>query len=269
MFKSYTAHCEDAILWSLLGKLPQGFFLTVEAEPPLQSAMTQGFYAYGWRGLNVIANPKGHEILLALRPDDRHLYARVAASDESLVQQADPVVLTLEAICRYYAPPVFELLHLGSTLDKATVIRSLQWQDYRPRVVLVSVGTAEELEWEKLLIQQDYHFIRLLGYQRVYLAAEQMPLATEWLANPSCWDEPCVWHKEADLTALARDLDACRCELILKEQQYQVLRVEHSRVLNELHAVYASKAWRITQPLRWLSHYGKIVWRRLRRITAP
>lgn len=265
MFISYAKYCEDVILWSLLGKSQQGVFLTVEVEPSVQNSVTQGFYAYGWRGINVIADPQMYEILMALRPDDRNLYASVTENNDNL---AHHVVLTLEAICRYYTPPVFELLHLGVTLDKSSVIRSLHWQHYRPRIVLVSVGAEEGLEWEECLTQQNYHFIRLLGHQRVYLATEQMPLAAEWLANPNCWNEPCVWHKEASLQTLAHDLETCRRDLILKEQQYQVLRSEHSRILNELHAVYSSKAWRITLPLRRGSHYGKVLWRKLCSITT-
>jgi hypothetical protein len=235
---SYTSQDKEAGLWSFLRDIPHGFFLTVETGYPLQGAVTQDLYAQGWSGINITADANGYEMAQALRPDDRNIYAHVAES-ETISPQNGVGVLSLEAICRYYAPAVFELLHLGETADKAAVIRSLQWQLHRPRVVLVQLDAVDSLAWEALLTQHHYCFMQHFGRQRVYLAAEQ-------------------------LNVLMADLVQCHRDAATLAQQHEVLKGEQERILNELQDVYGSKAWRITLPLRLVSHYGKELWRQLR-----
>jgi FkbM family methyltransferase len=170
-FPSYYLSCsqfgEDMVVRSLLDDVEKGFYVDVGAHHPVYYSNTYHFYMRGWRGINIDPLPGGMEAFDVLRPRDVNLEmcigprvgekrtyfvfeqaayntcdpgaaAAVLASGRSRLKEERRVdCMALPEILDRYMPAdrQLDLLSLDVEGLDEDILRSLDWDRYRPRVI--------------------------------------------------------------------------------------------------------------------------------------
>lgn len=159
------------ILWRLFEQRSSGFYVDVGAHHPARFSNTYLFYQAGWHGINIDAMPGSMKLFNRYRPRDINIEQAVSELPEALtyfhfnepalngfdarLSEArhtatnDFVIVGKQAlITRRLDSILEEFLPLGQTIDfmsvdveglDLSVLRSNDWQLYRPEVVLVEM----------------------------------------------------------------------------------------------------------------------------------
>ena len=189
---SHSQAGEDMVLRSLLQNCRNGTYVDIGAYHPILLSNTYYFYQLGWQGLLVDVRPEVIELCQVLRPKDTSVVAAVAARPgcEVTVYEFDPAALTTlsrETADRYRTRPDTRLVReftartvtINQLLEQHwiwpaidvmsidveglddVVLRSLDWQRFRPRVVCFELNdvTFEHVHDSPLVC-----FVRERGY---------------------------------------------------------------------------------------------------------
>lgn len=170
---SYSQEGEDLILYRIFEGKKEGFYVDVGAHHPFRFSNTFLFYKMGWKGINIDANPESIRLLNKFRKRDININLGVGEKegilnyymfnepalntfDEDLAKQRNgsgeyrltktiPIkVMPLREVLNEYLPT-------NTTIDFMTidcegmdfeVLRSNDWDKFRPNVLLVEVITA-------------------------------------------------------------------------------------------------------------------------------
>jgi len=158
---------EDILLERLFAGKTQGFFVDVGAHHPTRFSNTYALYKRGWRGINIDATPGSMDAFRALRPEDVNLEIAVSDKAEPLVLHVfregalntfDPALSaaytvdgwemtdTIELQPRPLADVLDQYMAADRLIDLLTidvegedigVLRSNDWEKYRPDVVII------------------------------------------------------------------------------------------------------------------------------------
>ena len=161
---SYSQEGEDMILSRLFCDRQDGFYVDVGAHHPQRFSNTYYFYLKGWRGINIDAMPGSMELFRKIRPNDinlelaisdtrqilkYHQFAEPAFNSFSEVisrKRTSPLIATkdvqtyiLSEILEQHLYPKQEIDFLSVDVEglDLAVLRSNNWQKYRPKFVLV------------------------------------------------------------------------------------------------------------------------------------
>lgn len=191
-FLSYSVNNEDIILNRLFREQKDGFYVDVGAAHPLFENDTRALYERGWSGINIEPTADFYRELVAQRPRDLNL--NVAVSDEpgelvfheivgTGLSTGDPdgaaraeakgfevirrivPTWTLRHILQQAAAPVIDLLKVDVEGYELKVMRSNDWDRFRPRII-VAEGTFPESPIRRPDGVAEY--LAAQGYQHVY-----------------------------------------------------------------------------------------------------
>jgi FkbM family methyltransferase len=176
---SYAQEGEDAVLMRIFGKQRRGFYVDIGCHHPHRFSNTYAFYRRGWRGICVDPLPgvarrfrfwRPRDIALELgiseTPDTLtyHLFNEPAINTFSaeLAQERDGInrwrivdrrqipTLPLATVIERHLPGDVQRIDLLSVdvegLD-LQVLRSNDWQRYRPRVVVAECLKTDVADW--------------------------------------------------------------------------------------------------------------------------
>lgn len=164
---SYSQEGEDLLLQRILHGVDRGFYVDVGAHHPWRFSNTYLFYQRGWTGINVEPNPDAQSLFAAHRSRDTNINCGIAETagslnyysfdepalntfDESIVRdrQANTgykllgsqrvPVQRLESVLREHVPRGRRIDFLTVDVEglDLAVLRSNDWENFRPRVVL-------------------------------------------------------------------------------------------------------------------------------------
>jgi len=172
---SFAQEGEDLVLKRLFVGRPAGYFVDIGAHHPKRFSNTWLLYRSGWRGINVDAMPGSMAVFKRLRPYDINIEAALSDRDGVLEFYSfeDPALNTCSrGLAEQYQASGFRLLGsekvrtqpLGALLDRylpegqpidllsidvegedLNVLRSNDWQRYRPELLLVEVLELDSL----------------------------------------------------------------------------------------------------------------------------
>jgi len=168
--KSYSQEGEDMILRRIFEGKARGFYVDVGAHHPTRFSNTHFFYKRGWCGINIEPNPGVSDFFRSVRKRDIHVELGVSdsAGEITYYQFNEPALNTfdsesvksslarqqyhLKSTCRVTVERLDQILDsylpLGTSIDflsidveglDLAVLRSNNWQRYRPKCVLVEV----------------------------------------------------------------------------------------------------------------------------------
>lgn len=167
--KAYAQEGEDLILARLLEGQTQGFYVDIGAHHPQRFSNTYFFYKKGWKGINLDAMPGSMEPFKKERPRDINLEIAISDNPTPLTYYAfaEPALNTLDkAMYEQHKDagnePLFtrelQTQTLAQVLDNhlpnsqsisfmsvdvegldLQVLKSNNWQKYRPKFVLAEV----------------------------------------------------------------------------------------------------------------------------------
>lgn len=263
-FISYAQNFEDVRLWRALNSFECGFYIDVGANDPAHDSVTKAFYDHGWSGINVEPMQNYYDALRQQRPRDITL--QCVASDQtgelifygipdSGLSTVDPVVAqerknlgmdvrsltvtarTLTSICEEYAAdrPI-HYLKIDVEGHEETVLRGMDFNRFRPWIILLETPWARDHTWEHLVTGAGYENVLFDGLNTYFLANEHASLKPAFDLPPCNLDnfQLCKGH------ALAHPLNP--------ELETALQRAQHAEA--ELRAMQNSRAWRTLQKLR-------------------
>ena len=214
-FISYSANHEDVLLNRLFGARPTGFYIDVGAAHPLFENDTKALYDRGWSGINIEPNKSFFEILAAERPRDRNLNIAIADAVGELrffevqgtgLSTCDPEEAararekgfdviehavktnTLRDLLDAVDPPAIDLLKIDVEGFEPNVIRSNDWNRFRPWVILVE-ATFPETPMRRP--DRVGPVLENVGYRRVYFdGLNDYYLENSFIAPEGAFDAP-------------------------------------------------------------------------------
>ena len=190
--KSYAQEGEDLILLRFLNRQSKGFYVDVGAHHPRRFSNTYLFFKFGWRGINIDPNQKAIALFNKERPGDCNL--QVGVSDQSteltyycfneealntfdqqlaeerskisgyhLVNTVRVKVERLDVILERHLPrgQQIDFLSVDAEGLDLPILRSNDWERYRPKCVLVEVLNSS---LEELINHQVYGFMKKQQY---------------------------------------------------------------------------------------------------------
>jgi FkbM family methyltransferase len=170
-----------------------GCFVDIGAHHPLALSNTYAFYKRGWRGVNIEATPGSMEPFRKYRPEDIDLEIGVGPRkerlqftifsdpalngfvDESTVRAHQARGITVRKVIEIDCVPVNEVLHThldGRAVDLLNldiegkdleVLRSLDFQTWRPKMIILEILGRKDLH-DFLLSEEEVVFLESVGY---------------------------------------------------------------------------------------------------------
>lgn len=318
-FVSYAQNAEDVVLWRALGHLPDGRYVEIGANHPVNGSITKAFYDRGWSGLEVEPIESLVQEYRQARPRDTVVQAAVtdqnvdsidlleveganglSTTDSTIGERHRATGRTVTAVS---VPAVGLATLLDRELDpaqpvhfmvidvegvEAAVIRSADWQRWRPWVLVVeatepmdsvssarlTVGTPTHGQWEDILLENGYQFCLFDGLSRFYVATERAAELAPALSVPApIYSDAWVTHREHALrSSLAEGVGHYTAAIDNLNGQVTFWRglavadwmtaaagggpghggtsAEAGLLRQELEAMKATVSWRVTEPLR-------------------
>jgi FkbM family methyltransferase len=191
---SYSQEGEDLILRRIFENQQQGFYIDVGAHHPKRFSNTYVFYKHGWRGINIDAMPDSMKLFNKFRKRDINLEKALSDKKERLtyymfnepalngflksvsekhISQGDGryriiseitmETTTLKEILDFYLPlgQVIHFLSIDVEGLEMGVLRSNDWDNYKPEVILVE---ALDTDLEHIFNSELFIFLHSKGY---------------------------------------------------------------------------------------------------------
>jgi FkbM family methyltransferase len=266
-FISYAQNFEDVMLWRALKHIDQGFYVDVGANDPDQDSVTKAFYERGWRGINVEPAPQWFERLEKARPRDINLQLALGAEPGAITLYEIPdtglstaekkfaewheaergyqsrelrvKMDTLSSVCeRFHLGPIHFLKIDVEGAEKA-VLQGADFGKIHPWIILLESTLPNSMEesysdWEPLLLNAGYEYAYFDGLNRYYVACEHENLKAAFKTPPNVFD------------------DFVRCQQVEWERRASQAEEQLAQAEATLYAVFSSRSWRVTEPLRRL-----------------
>lgn len=219
---SYAQNFEDVLLERVFKGQGAGFWIDIGVWDDTLDSVTKHFYDKGWSGVNVEPLPDNYQQIAAARPRDINLnvavsnhrgplvfhhvkgtglstsrreYARTHAEKGFEVSELTVPTKTLKEICSDHASSItIDFLKVDVEGAEADVIKSGDWDTYRPRIVLVEATLPNSpvesfSEWEPVLLEHGYKFAYFDGLNRFYYREEEPRLLDFFRVPPNVFDE--------------------------------------------------------------------------------
>jgi FkbM family methyltransferase len=266
-FISYAQNFEDIRLWRALKTVENGFYIDVGANDPTHDSVTKAFYDHGWTGINVEPMPNYYEALCQQRPKDTNLQCVAGESADSLtfygiagtgLSTVDPAMAqmhkdagmdvrsqtvqsrTLTSICEENAQgrPI-HFLKIDVEGHEETVLRGMDFTQWRPWVILIETPWDRDQTWETLVTDAGYQSILFDGINTYYLAEEHLNLKPAFDIPPCNLDEFqfCKGHNFSHPVGDA-------------EQQLAAALQRAEQAEAQLRAMQNSRTWQALQKLK-------------------
>lgn len=266
-FISYAQNFEDIRLWRALRNVENGFYIDIGANDPVHDSVTKAFYDHGWTGINVEPVANYHQALCEQRPKDTNLQcvAGENAQDLTFYSIADTGLSTLEptvaqqrkdagmdvrshtvqsrtltAICEQHAQgrPI-HFLKIDVEGHEETVLRGMDFSQWRPWIILIETPWERNQTWETLLTDAGYQSILFDGLNTYYLAEEHLNLKPAFDIPPCNLDnfQLCRGHTFSHPLS---DNDQHLAAALQRAEQAEA----------QLHAIQNSRTWKALHKLR-------------------
>lgn len=263
------------MLWRTLKLFGPGFYVDVGANHPTLDSVTRSLYERGWRGINIEPVQHYHEALCRERPLDTNLCVAVGDQEGELVffessdtglstlsqemaelQQAEGIPFVqrtvqtkrLADICNQYLPATapFQFLKIDVEGFERNVLQGMDFQRWRPWIILIESAFDKTPEWEGLILQAGYKPALCDGINRYYVAQEMVELLVPLSMPPNLLDEfkLCYGHKFSH--------DVVSLESLKTKIDDAVRRAEAAE--KSLAAIYSSRLWWFVKALTWIKN---------------
>lgn len=283
-FISYAQNAEDVVLWRALRHIPQGRYVEVGANDPLEASITRAFYERGWAGVEVEPVKEFADAFRAARPRDIVVEAAIADTDDESVTMfvVDGTGLsTLDAAIaerhakngwdvREQAVPVRRLddvldEHLSGDDEvhfmvvdaegsEATVLASIDLRRRRPWVLVIEATAPATTEpthdqWEGKVVAAGYTLCLFDGLSRFYVADEHAADLRDALSTPTNPLDDFLPHRVQQLQS---EVSAAQAELqrVLVERDEAVAEQAQLRHLRD-ELIAELVRWRGAVLARW------------------
>tara|TARA_R100001244_G_scaffold63080_2_gene52418 strand:- start:9 stop:1235 length:1227 start_codon:yes stop_codon:yes gene_type:complete len=186
----------------------------------------------------------------------------------------------LTDICDEYRLKDIHFLKIDVEGHEESVIDGLDLSRFRPWVLVVEAtepnSTQENYaKWESRVIAANYSLCYADGLNRFYIAKEQYALKDAFRYPPNVFDNfvrvdhlralSNAQHSQEQMQRAQERAQAAEEQAKREQERAQAAEERYSRLAetkidpSELHAILASRSWRLTAPLRWCGHQTRLL----------
>ncbi len=221
-FVSYAQNYEDVMLWRALRHIEKGFYIDIGANDPSCESVTKAFYERGWRGVNIEPVAYWFEKIRSERPEDINLQVAISNSQQELtffevvgtglstfckdiatkhaedkrfeIREYQVSTKTLTQIYQEYNLKEVHFLKIDVEGEERSVLEGIDFSIIRPWILVVeatlpTTQIESHVEWEHLILEQNYHFVYFDGLNRFYIDDSHAELDVHFLTPPNHWDQ--------------------------------------------------------------------------------
>lgn len=204
---TFSGEGEDLILNKLFGKQDKGVYVDVGCYHPKVGSNTEIFYQRGWTGINIDPNPLAISKFQNYRPKDFNINAGIASVEDQLAYYMfeEPAINTFSAeVCnqriekdgqKFIGKKIISTHTLEYILDKylnnrqidfldidtegldLDVLKSNNWDKYRPRIILVEDQYEQGDSFETL---STYQYLLPKGYRLIAKTVSTLIFETKY-----------------------------------------------------------------------------------------
>ena len=199
-FVSYSQNFEDFILFYLFYDINRGFYIDIGANDPNLISVTKAFYERGWNGINIEPLPDKFFLLQKFRPRDINLNIGAGKEEKIATLLVDGIygemssllynktkiennqkfitikIDTMENICKKYVPEgvKIEFCKIDVENSEKDVLLGFNFINCRPKIICIEslndglTHLPKYIEWEEILIKNDYNFAYNYESNRFY-----------------------------------------------------------------------------------------------------
>ncbi|MRR15266.1 MAG: FkbM family methyltransferase [Deltaproteobacteria bacterium] len=269
---SYAQNFEDVMLWRALKHVADGFYIDVGANDPVIDSVSLAFYERGWRGVHVEPTKQYADKLRTSRPDERVWQVAIgrqkgfldfyectdtglSTGDPEIAEQhgkngfsftkTTVEVLPLQDILDQYDDREIHWLKIDVEGMEREVLQSWEEAQARPWIVVIeSTQPSSTIDvsgsWEPLVLAKGYIFAYFDGLNRFYLHERHEELLDKFKLPPNVFDDFILYGREK----AKNKVNDAQDKLIAAETRAK-------RAVADLQAVYNSRSWKWTGPLRF------------------
>lgn len=190
-YNSFAQEGEDIILANLFEGKKDGFFIDIGAYHPLRYSNTAMLYNLGWRGINIDPSPGVKELFDECRPEDLSIEVAVGEASgkanlfifgegafntmnpnragylntetrfKSQEEKTVEIKRLDEILTEHYRDKPIDFMSIDVEGYEMAVVKSNDWQKFRPRILLVENLTSEKNNKDivSFLEKEDYGFL--------------------------------------------------------------------------------------------------------------
>lgn len=280
---SFAQNFEDVMLWRALKHVANGFYIDIGAQDPVVDSVSKAFYDHGWRGCHIEPTNQYSKMLKEARPNETVLQVAVGRGKSNITffeientglsTSDNSIALEHEARGFSLSQTIIPLISLDTLLDKfddrdihwlkidvegaeKSVLESWQKSAVRPWVLVIESTKPSQQEecyedWEPLVLAKGYEFVYFDGLNRFYVAVEHPELIPAFRVPPNIFDgfmlsgvasQPFYHHCKAVSERIAQEFERKANEFKSRAEEAE----------QKLAAIYHSRSWRLTAPLRWV-----------------
>lgn len=220
-FVSCAQNGEDVVLWRALRRVPEGRYVDVGANHPLDDSVTRAFYDRGWSGITVEPVPHFAALQRLQRPRDQVVEAAVTTTSEQItlhvvpgtglsttvdsvsdrhadagITHVDTVVTSVrldDVLAEHGWSPDEDIHFMVIDVEGAEqdVLDTLDLHRWRPWVLVVESTTPNTTmstheSWEPQVLAAGYQFRLFDGLSRFYVTDERAEELGGLLSYPAC-----------------------------------------------------------------------------------
>lgn len=193
------AKFEDIILKGIFDSIKKGFYIDIASvNNPWEDFLTKTLYSSGWQGMNIEADNKSYELIMASRPKDNNLNIKIAdrngfvdlKGNENFFENSFSnwndleggkknwiPCRSLDMILDEYDVRKIDLLKMSiNPNDGKNIIEGLLLTELRPSIIafeLLKTNEAPENDdWERMILERGYHLVYCNNSIRFFVVNE-------------------------------------------------------------------------------------------------
>jgi FkbM family methyltransferase len=233
---SYAQTWEDVWLRRAFPGKPDGYYVDVGANDPVDDSVTKHFYDCGWHGINIEPQGSCFERLREARPRDINLHLGLSSKEGTLTFYEVPSrdgwstfsreladhfreknlqvnehvipVKTLAWVFDHFVDRTIDFLKIDVEGHEHEVVEGGDWRRWRPRVVLIEAS--DPSKWEPLLLSANYLLANFDGINRYYVRGEEPDLLAGFRVPVNGLDDFISYRHQYVINSLEQTIDCLK-----------------------------------------------------------
>lgn len=203
----YSEFGEDIIINRFFKNIDAGFYVDIGAYHPFKGSLTYLLYKRGWNGLNIDISQASIDLFNIARKKDINVNCAVSKVDKetfyysnSLINQQNSLIqrgenqkkipiksFKLETLLKIHKINNFEYLNIDTEGNEAEIVKSIDFQKYKPILVTVEINNffsnkSNKDEIIKYFSLNSYELFNIIGVTYIFVNKDHIDKVFEYIS---------------------------------------------------------------------------------------